>query len=89
MQGSLIALVRGGFTLLKLLEIIFSIIAVSLAVYGLIVNHRFQSYMLLSFSLMVLVSGLIELRDGKKGNGWVRIVISTFILFVSVHSFLE
>ncbi|WP_268235061.1 DUF3953 domain-containing protein [Pontibacillus salipaludis] len=45
--------------------------------------------MLLSFSLMVLVSGLIELRDGKKGNGWVRIVISTFILFVSVHSFLE
>ena len=74
--------------MLKFLQIILSITVISLAGYGLITeDFKFQSYMILSMALMILVSGLREFQKGQKSNGWLSIVVCIFILFVSIKSF--
>ncbi|TMU83546.1 DUF3953 domain-containing protein [Bacillus sp. BHET2] len=75
--------------MLKILHIILSISVISLAGYGLITgNFKFQPYMMLFLSLTMLVMGLREFQKGQKGYGWLSIVVSIFILFVSIESFL-
>lgn len=75
--------------MLRFLQIILSIIVMSLAGYGMITeNFEFQPYMMLFLGLTMLVMGLREFRKGQKGFGSLSIVVCIFILFVSIKSFL-
>lgn len=80
---------KGGFLLLKFLQIILSITVISLAGYGLIIkDFQLQAYMMFFLGLTMLVIGLREFQKGQKGNGRLCIGASIFILFVSISSFL-
>jgi hypothetical protein len=80
---------RGGFSLLKFLQIILSITVVSLAGYGLITgDFKLQSFMMLFLGLSMLVMGIREFKKGHKGYGWLSMVVFIFILFVSIKSFV-
>jgi len=71
------------------LQIILSIIGISLAGDGLITeDFKFQAYMMLFLGLSILVMGLREFQKGHKGYGWLSIVAFIFILFVSIKSFI-
>lgn len=75
--------------MLKILQIILSIIVISLAGYGLITDDfKFQPYMILLLGLTMLVMGLREFQKGQKGFGWLSIVVFIFLLFVSIQGFL-
>ncbi len=75
--------------MLKPLQIIFSIIVISLAGYGLITeDFRFHPYMMVFLGLVMLVIGLRDFQRGKEGNGWLSIVSCILILLVSIQSFL-
>ncbi|RDU37189.1 hypothetical protein DRW41_10945 [Neobacillus piezotolerans] len=75
--------------MLKLLRIIFSVIVISLAGYGLInENFEFQPVMMLFLSLVMLLMGIEEFQKGKKGTGWLSIGVFIFILFVSMKGFI-
>jgi len=81
--------IKGGFTLLRFLQIILSISAISIAGYGLITeDFTFQPLMMLFLGLSLLVMGLREFQKGQKGYGWLSIVVFIFILFVVIKSFL-
>ena len=74
--------------MLKILQIILSIIVISLAGYGLITeDFKFQPYMMLFLGLMTLVMGLRGFQKGQKGYGWISIVVFISILFVTIKVF--
>ncbi|MDQ0232588.1 YczI family protein [Metabacillus malikii] len=71
-----------------ILRVIFAVIVVFIAGYGLITkNFDFQSYMMFFLSLMMLVMGLEEFRKERKVMGWISIVTFVFLLFVSLLGF--
>ncbi|WP_409271957.1 DUF3953 domain-containing protein [Neobacillus sp. SCS-31] len=75
--------------MLKLLRIILSVIVILLAGYGLInENFALQPYMMLLLSFVMLLLGIEEFQKGKKGAGWLSIVVFILILFVSIKSFI-
>lgn len=75
--------------MLKILQLIFSIIAVALAGYGLITkDFQFQAYMMLFLGLTMLCSGLQEFQKNKKGTGWLLIGVFAFLMFVAIQSFM-
>ena len=75
--------------MLKVLQIIFSIIAMALASYGLVTqDFRFQAYMILFLGLTMLVSGLQEFQKNKKGTGWMLIGVFALLMFVAIRSFM-
>lgn len=79
----------GGFCLLKILQIIFSIIAVAFAGYGLFTkDFQFQGYMILFLGLTMLVAGLQEFKRNKKITGWMLIGVFVFSTFVAIQSFM-
>ena len=79
----------GGFCLLKILRIIFLIIAVAFAGYGLFTkDFQFQGYMMLFLGLTTLVSGIQEFKRNKKIMGWLLIGGFALLIFVSIQSFM-
>lgn len=69
--------------MLKILQIIFSIIAVAFAGYGLFTkDFQFQAYMILFLGLTMLVLGLQEFKRKKKTVGWMLIGVFVFLIFV-------
>jgi len=75
--------------LLKILQILFSIIAVALAGYGLITgDFQFQAYMILFLGLTMLVLGLKEFKRNKKLLGWMLIGVFVFSMFVVIQNFM-
>lgn len=74
--------------MLKFLQIILSITVISLAGYGLITDDfKFQTYTMLFLGLTILVMGLRNFQSGHKGFAWLSMVVSIFILYVSIESF--
>ncbi|WP_342543777.1 YczI family protein [Paenisporosarcina sp. FSL H8-0542] len=72
-----------------ILRILFSIITLALAGYGLITrNFEFQAYLILFLGLSMLVTGIQEFQQNKKLTGWLLIVVFAFSLFVSIQSFI-
>ncbi|WP_409250628.1 YczI family protein [Bacillus sp. SCS-153A] len=72
-----------------MLHIILSIIAISLAGYGLVTrNVKFLPYMMLFLSLTMLVMGLREFQKGNKAYGWLGTVTFLFTFYVSIQTFL-
>ncbi|MFE6169021.1 DUF3953 domain-containing protein [Viridibacillus arvi] len=72
-----------------ILRILFSIIALALAGYGLITkNFEFQAYMILFLGLTMLVMGIQDFKQGKKFTGWLFIIVFAFSLVVVIQSFI-
>lgn len=75
--------------MLKILRILFSIITVALALYGLITgNFDYGAYMILFLGLTFLVMGLQEIQQTKNWSGWLCIAVFAFSLYVSIQSFI-
>lgn len=75
--------------MLMFLRILFSIIIVAVAGYGIISNNfDFQPFMILALALNILVMGLQEFQQNKKKQGWLLMIISAFSLFVSIQGFI-
>jgi Protein of unknown function (DUF3953) len=75
--------------LTKKIRIILGIIVILLSGYGLITkNFVAQPFMMLALSAFILVGGIDELKQGKKPRGFISIVLSAFVLFILVQSFL-
>ena len=80
---------KGGVALLKILQILFSIITVALAGYGLVTqDFQFGAYMNLFLGLTMLVLGLQEFKRNKKITGWMLIGVFAFSIFVTIQSFM-
>ncbi|MGP4108893.1 DUF3953 domain-containing protein [Virgibacillus sp. L01] len=75
--------------MLIILHIIFSVVAISFAAYGLITNNfEFQHYMIFFLGLLMLVMGIQEFKKERKVLGWLLVVVFLFLLFVSINSWL-
>lgn len=75
--------------MLKILQILFSIIAIALASYGLITqDFQLGAYMILFLGLSMLLAGLREFKRDKKLWGWMLIGVFAFSMFVAIQSFV-
>ena len=75
--------------MLKILQILFSIITVALASYGLLTqDFQLGAYMILFLGLAMLVSGLQEFQKNKKITGWMLIGVFAFSIFVAIQSLM-
>ena len=75
--------------MLKILQIIFSIITVAFAGYGLFTkDFQFQAYMILFLGLTMFVLGLQEFKRNKKITGWMLIGVFAFSIFVAIQNLM-
>ncbi|MBT2289278.1 DUF3953 domain-containing protein [Paenibacillus albidus] len=75
--------------MLMLLRILFSIISVAVAGYGIISNNfDYQPFMILALGLTMLVMGLQEFKQNKKRQGWLLMIIFALSIFVSIQGFM-
>ncbi|WP_431028773.1 DUF3953 domain-containing protein [Lysinibacillus sp. LZ02] len=82
-------LVQEEVTLLKILRIIFSIVTLALAAYGLITkNFEFQAYMILFLGLTMFVISIQEFQKRQKLTGGLLLIVFLFLLFVAIKSFI-
>lgn len=74
--------------MLKILRILFSIVGITLALYGLITkDFEFQAYMILFLGLTMLIIGIQEFQQQKKFTGWLLIIVCLFSFFVAIQNF--
>ncbi len=71
---------------LKILGTVIAVIVIALSGYGIISqNFEFMSYLMLLLGALMLVFGLIELQEDRKGIvGYMFIVVSLFIFLGSI-----
>ncbi|MGE7024546.1 DUF3953 domain-containing protein [Solibacillus cecembensis] len=75
--------------MLKIFQILFSIIAVALAGYGLFTeDFQFQAYMTLFLGLAMLMLGLQEFKRNKKLTRWLLMGVFVFSIFVAINGFM-
>lgn len=75
--------------MLKILQILFSIIVLVLAGYGLFTkDFQFQAYTILFLSLTMLVLGIQQFKQNSKLVGGFLIGVFVFSMFVAIKSFL-
>ena len=76
--------------MLKTLRIVFAIITLVLASYGLITGNSgvVSPYMMLFMGAMLLVMGISEIKNERKQIGFISIIVSLFIFYVSIQGFL-
>ncbi|WP_368664801.1 DUF3953 domain-containing protein [Lysinibacillus sp. AR18-8] len=76
--------------LLTILQIIFSIIVVSLSTYSMITSDYQLSFLVLFFlGLLILVLGIKEFQRERKVSGWFHIGVFLFSIFVSIQIFFK
>jgi hypothetical protein len=75
---------------LKIVRVTLAIIVIALSAYQLITgNFVLMPYSMLFLGATMLVTGLVELqKDRKRFWGYMSIVISLFLFFVSIQGFL-
>jgi hypothetical protein len=75
---------------LKIVRVTLAIIVIALSEYQLITgNFVLMPYSMLFLGATMLVTGLVELqKDRKRFWGYMSIVISLFLFFVSIQGFL-
>jgi hypothetical protein len=75
---------------LKIVRVTLAIIVIALSAYQLITgNFELMPYSMLFLGATMLVTGLVELqKDRKRFWGYMSIVISLFLFFVSIQGFL-
>jgi hypothetical protein len=75
--------------LLKISRIILAVIVVFISGYVLITkNYGLQPYTMFFTGLLMLVMGLYEFQNGRKEYGYLGIIVSIFLFFVSFQGFL-
>ncbi|MEB2301528.1 DUF3953 domain-containing protein [Lysinibacillus xylanilyticus] len=75
--------------MLKILQIGFSIITVSLSAYGLITKDYQLNYLMVLFlGLFMLTLGIKEFQSERKFYGWLLVGVFLFSVFVSIQSFV-
>lgn len=75
--------------LLTILQIIFSIIVVSLSTYGIITGDYQLNFLMIFFlGLLMLILGIKEFQREQKVYGWLFIGVFLFIEYVSIQTFL-
>lgn len=75
--------------MLKILQIVCSIITVAFAGYALVTkDFQFQVYMMLFLGLTMLVLGLQQFKRNQKMMGWMLVAVFAFSLFVAIQSIL-
>ncbi len=75
--------------LLTILQIIFSIIVVSLSTYGIITDDDQLNFLMIFFlGLLMLILGIKEFQREQKVYGWLFIGVFLLIEYVSIQTFL-
>ena len=75
--------------MLKILQILFSIIVIALAGYGLFTeDFQFQAYVILFLSLTMLVLGIQQFKQSNKLVGGFVIGVFVFSMFVAIKGFM-
>ncbi|KOP69772.1 hypothetical protein AMS59_22975 [Lysinibacillus sp. FJAT-14745] len=75
--------------MLKILQIVFSIIAFSLSAYGLITRDFQLNFLMIFFlGLFMLTLGIKEFQRERKAYGWFLIGVFLFSIFVSIQGFV-
>lgn len=75
--------------MLTMLRLVFALITMVLAGFGLITkNFDYQAYAFLFLGLMSLVIGIQEIQKKRKMMGWFSIIAFVFILYVAIQSFI-
>ncbi len=75
--------------LLTILQIIFSIIVVSLSTYGIITDdYRLNFLMIFFLGLLMLILGIKEFQREQKVYGWLFIGVFLLIEYVFIQTFL-
>ncbi|WP_143469683.1 YczI family protein [Lentibacillus sediminis] len=75
--------------MLNIIRIITAVIAGSLAIYALITgNHHVMPYMMFFMGVMLLAMGLSEIKKERRRMGFLSIIVSLFVFYVSVQGFL-
>ncbi|MFE5426284.1 DUF3953 domain-containing protein [Peribacillus simplex] len=73
---------------MKIVKLILVIIVLALSVYQLITrNFDLVPYSMLFLGALMLVIGLVELQDDRKGGFLGCVVVSLFLFFVSIQGF--
>ncbi|GAB4074462.1 hypothetical protein GCM10028778_19650 [Barrientosiimonas marina] len=82
--------IEGGKTIFKILRVIFSIVVAVLASYMLITqDFELMPYLMLGLGISTLITGVVELQNDKKAFwGYMSIIVSLFMFFVSIQGFL-
>ncbi|MES1042838.1 DUF3953 domain-containing protein [Peribacillus simplex] len=75
---------------MKIVRVTLAIIVIALSAYQLITgNFELMPYSMLFLGATMLVTGLVELqKDRKRFWGYMSIVVSLFLFFVSIQGFL-
>ncbi|MEF7495617.1 DUF3953 domain-containing protein [Lysinibacillus sphaericus] len=75
--------------LLTILQIIFSIIVVSLSTYGIITDDYQLNFLMIFFlGLLMLILGIKEFQREQKVYGWLFIGVFLLIEYVFIQTFL-
>lgn len=75
--------------MLKILQIVFAIIGISLSAYGLITRDYQLNFLMIFFlGLFGLTLGIKEFQRDRKAYGWLMIGLFLFSVYVSIQSFI-
>ncbi|MBP1971072.1 hypothetical protein J2Z83_003209 [Virgibacillus natechei] len=76
--------------MLKTLKIVFALITLVLAGYGLTTGNSIVvlPYMMLFMGALLLVMGISEIKNERKQIGFMSIIVSLFVFYVSIQGFL-
>ncbi|MBG9753871.1 DUF3953 domain-containing protein [Lysinibacillus sphaericus] len=75
--------------MLTILQIIFSIIVVSLSTYGIITDDYQLNFLMIFFlGLLMLILGIKEFQREQKVYGWLFIGVFLLIEYVFIQTFL-
>ncbi|MGD2197507.1 DUF3953 domain-containing protein [Lysinibacillus fusiformis] len=75
--------------MLKTVQIILSIIGITLSIYGFMTHdYRLNFLMILFLGLFMLTLGINEFRRERKLYGWFLVGVFIFSVYVSIQSFI-
>ena len=75
--------------MLKTLRIVLAIIVMVLAGYGSITgSSAVLPYMMFFMGAMLLIMGISEIKKKRKRTGFISIIVSLFVFYVSMQGFL-
>ncbi|MFJ7646850.1 DUF3953 domain-containing protein [Lysinibacillus sp. NPDC097279] len=74
--------------LLTILQILFSIIVISLSTYSIITSDYQLSFLVIFFlGLLICIVGIKEFQRERKVSGWFHIGVFLFSVYVSIKIF--
>jgi len=82
-------MLKGWKVMMRILSIVFAIIAISLSVYGLItLDYQLNFLMILFLGLSMFTLGMSEFQNKRKASALFLIGVFLFLTYVSIQSFI-